>query len=272
MTKDDKKLIKPWLIYHGERIGYENLHIVDDSTDKDIINFYKEHAHLNFNLHRDDTGKRTLNDMQACFWKIQNSIKKGNPFFIKMDTDEFLIALDGENASCRQTNIQKAIDMESQVFWLPQLRPTTLDYLRKQNSNLLDCTSFSVTKSPRFKRSFTKKQRINLGGHNLQGLYLQSKKLAIIHFHNKKFEEHFALAKKVCISHGYINVNDNDQEIINKLKNIQNTSRHKAKFLCDVLTKKIDADKYYNGKNNDCWGKSNPISNFTELKEFKNNI
>ena len=64
MTKDDTELIEPWLLYHEEWVGYENLHIVDDSTDGDVINFYKKYSHYNFHLHRDETGKQTKATMQ----------------------------------------------------------------------------------------------------------------------------------------------------------------------------------------------------------------
>ena len=270
MTKDDKEFIKPWLIYHGEQLGYENLHIVDDSEDQEVLDFYKNHEHLNFHLHRDETGNRNLNNMEYHFEYIKNSIEEDNPYFIKMDADEFLFSLDKGRAS---SNIQEAIDMELNEFWLPQAQPPDIKYLKNENSEVLDCTNFTIVPNDEtfYKQSFSQQRIINLGGHNYYNISNKSKKLAVIHFHWKRFEHYFDLAKKVCISHNYIHESDDDQQIINKLsKAKRGFSCHKVDFVLSVLTQKIDKDSWESSIK---IGGSNLINfDFKYLKELKDSL
>lgn len=277
MTKDDKELIKPWLFYHGERLGYENLHVVDDSEDEEILEFYNDHANLNFNLHRDETGRRCLDNMEEFFTYIQNSIQDDKPFFLKMDPDEFLISFEDGNPTASKDDIQEAINIEVDQFWLPQANQTNLDYLKNEGSELLDCTNFTFNANnfSFYKKSFSQKQKINLGGHNISGISNKSKKLEIIHFHAKRFEDYYDLAKKVCISHNYIHESDDDQQIINKLSNFPSggfASEHKVQFVLAVLTQQIDADTFY-ANFSATVDPGNSISfDFTQLKEFKDSL
>lgn len=281
MTKNDKELIEPWLLYHGDRLGYENLHIVDDSTDKNILDLYNTYSHLNFHLHRDETGKRNLNNMKDYFTKIQNSIQDDAPIYIKMDVDEFLITFTEGKASSKQADIQQAINIESDKFWLPECRQAEFNYLKHRDSDVLDCTCFNYNKVwNKYKQSFRHTEQITLGGHNHgKGVPIsnnQSKQLAIIHFHVKKFQDYIETAKTVCTSHGYINSDDTDQEIIDKLsKWREGRSAHKVTFLRNVLTNKIDPDQFYKD-NKPLWrggtGEDYHSFNFTELKEFKDSI
>ncbi|MEE2975626.1 MAG: hypothetical protein VX343_04165 [Thermodesulfobacteriota bacterium] len=253
MTKDDKELIEPWLLYHGERVGYENLHIVDDSTDLDIINFYKNHAHLNFNLHRDLSGHRNLNNMEGCFAEIQKSISENDVYFLKMDTDEFLVHIEDEKISCDISQVKKAIDIENENFSIPNdFINAKLDYLKSKNTNLLEGLHFYCNKRGNYKRTFSKSEHINLGGH-VKSLTNKSKNLNVLHFRYKRFEDHFDLAKKVCVSHNYINEYDDDQTIIKKLSVFSGpscNSNHKSKFVHDSLLHKDFKEKYYQEHNN----------------------
>ena len=102
-----------------------------------------------------------------------------------------------------------------------------------------------------------------------------AKDLVIIHFHHKKFEDQIQIAKRVCISHGYISEEDNDETIIKKLTANKSSSSHQKK---DVVLKSLTNSQYKNIYFKDC-EKLHPMEyeidkviKFEELKYWADSI
>lgn len=276
MTKDEKELIKPWLTYHGERLGYENLHIVDDSEDQKVLDFYKNHKHLNFHLHRDETGTRNLNNMTDTFTKIQNSIKEDEVFFIKMDADEFLVHLSPNKISTKKSLIKTSLKSCRKPFAINPIQPKNTNYLKKESSTLFDTTDFVLLNMPAFKITFTKTQKMNLGGHNMitnKGKFAinyTAKDLAIIHFHHKKFKDQVKTSKQICISHEWINKEDDNKTIVEKLRKIKKPdSKHKRERLIESITNSKAEETYYKNCKESFHVLKYTVINSFKFKNFK---
>jgi hypothetical protein len=97
MTKDEGPLVKQWVLYHGELLGFENLYILDGSHDAEDVAFMKyAHDQLGVNVIFTPSNLEELpGDMNLVFGQLS----KAADVLIKMDTDEFL-ALDTGNATC----------------------------------------------------------------------------------------------------------------------------------------------------------------------------
>ena len=48
MTKDEPDLIEGFIHHHGRIFGYNNLHIIDDSTEESVLEFYTKNKDLGF--------------------------------------------------------------------------------------------------------------------------------------------------------------------------------------------------------------------------------
>eukprot|EP01039_Chlorochromonas_danica_P006821 gene6821-7534_t len=93
MTKDDWPLIKHWVLYHGDKFGFKNLYVIDDSSDPRCIDFL--HAM------RDKKGltlietKANLNLLEREMTHLATEdLVFRYDYVIKMDTDEFLVHYD----------------------------------------------------------------------------------------------------------------------------------------------------------------------------------
>ena len=94
MTKDEKQLIKQWIKYHGEIFGYENIHLLDDSVDKEVLDYYDTLKDTGIHIHRTPGGN--LNNARDRINALMTSLKSSCDFMIKMDTDEFFAFYDPE--------------------------------------------------------------------------------------------------------------------------------------------------------------------------------
>jgi hypothetical protein len=88
MTKNEKYLIKHWIDYHGEIFGYDNLHIIDDSDDIDVLNYYKTIENLGITFYKNPLSN--LNNLADTITSVMHSLKNQCDFLIKLDTDEFI--------------------------------------------------------------------------------------------------------------------------------------------------------------------------------------
>eukprot|EP00536_Pseudo-nitzschia_multiseries_P012904 jgi/Psemu1/244951/estExt_Genewise1.C_5170001 len=92
ITKDEWPMLKSWVTYHGQLVGFEHLYIVDASTDVRCTSFLK--------YSRDVLGvnvifsKANLNTVQNVFNEMANNFAGSADFALKVDTDEYLFVPD----------------------------------------------------------------------------------------------------------------------------------------------------------------------------------
>ena len=87
MTRDDLGLLGPWLAYHGDAFGFENLFVFDGSTGEQAGYLRTQSKQFGFHLKQSDV---SLNAISADLAAWMDDIKSGYDWIFKVDTDEFL--------------------------------------------------------------------------------------------------------------------------------------------------------------------------------------
>jgi hypothetical protein len=93
-SKNDPFFLKRWVAHHAKIVGLQNLIIFDNmSDDPDVLSFYRTHAKdllvIRFSDFHDNLHDTVL------FPDLYAALESGCEYFIFLDTDEFLILLDG---------------------------------------------------------------------------------------------------------------------------------------------------------------------------------
>lgn len=253
MTKNDLTMIKSWIKYHGERFGYENLHIIDDSDDLNVLQYYESIREKGITFY---FFKSNLNDLIHRINEVFNQIKNYCDFIIKMDTDEFLAIFDPNTNTFTidKDNIFKVINTLP-LNGLKYKATYTMDNIPNPDyTNTILNTIFSEPRISKFKTFFSAEtfKHVDLGSHNGSVLppydsnQANETCLAIIHYHCQKYEILIAASKKTCVSHNYINVNDSNETMINKLKKLKECqSYHRVLYYLDYLDNPMAKKNYY---------------------------
>ncbi len=252
MTMNDWPLLKDWVIYHGELIGYEHLYVIDGSTHKDCITFLT-HA-------RDDLGVNVifssagLNELAGLLSEMSRQISKASDFVVKLDTDEFLASHKGNSKCIYYSDVitsKEELDCSLSPYAfqnaLEQLRlQATGERLRfgytmgsKSSADLCrdESTKFDIGLFPligpfhaggykTISDSRTLKG-IDLGGHNnffvspFGDIFGNMTNLGVLHFHARCLETEVANSRKAVISHEFIRETDSDEIAMQKLIDLQ---------------------------------------------------
>jgi Glycosyl transferase family 2 len=94
MTKDEWPLIKHSILYHGELVGFEHLHVLDGSSDPRSLEFLRyARDYLGANVIFTSTN---LEGLAAEMSYLALRLASSGDYVIKMDTDEFLVVYKGD--------------------------------------------------------------------------------------------------------------------------------------------------------------------------------
>jgi hypothetical protein len=240
MTKDDLLLIHTWIVYHGELLGYENLHILDNSQDPRVLDIYNQTSNLGYHLH--SYPDCNLNTAERYINIIRKQIGNSCNFIAKFDTDEFLAMYKaGEYVYDRGVFKQQLEHLNTGTnhhFYnsYPSFDPS---------KPTLTATLFQTPEvhvETDYKQLYTTKieQQIDLGGHGTREHVGNNTGMTVLHYHRQPFETYKQNLKKVCISHGWFDHDDTDEQILHKLStNTQQVSSHKREALVSILSGQV---------------------------------
>jgi hypothetical protein len=213
MTKNDWPSLQSWILYHGELVGMENIHVIDDSDDVNALMFLKR-AQEKKKLKVTYTNS-SLSDLSNEITNIMLSSRPYCDFMMKMDTDEFLAVYSPETEAI---NIQKP-------FLDAYLSNLIFDGKRYQIGHLVSSvpsrvcgdpstsiTSFTLSRvKDEFKAILPSKtfKSIDLGGHRgaVDSMFTGTAHrtdLAIVHFHERCYHDVIQSAIKAVHSHKYV--------------------------------------------------------------------
>lgn len=245
MTKNEKHLLRPWVKHHGNIFGYENLYIIDDSSDVAILNYYLGLKQIGVKVYNN---KSNLSNLVYHINAVFNEIKSSCDFLIKLDTDEFIGVYNPKNNAvsiCKHTILNEFNNLpingnKYKCSYIINSLPT------KENDNPLDNVYFTQPYKTTFKTFFFSKTYLHcdLGSHEgsvvapYDSSHYNETNLLIIHYHNQKCETFIDNCRKAMVSHGYISAGDNYFRQFEKLKNINSKvcqSGHKVKIYLDYL-------------------------------------
>ena len=255
MTKNEKFLIKKWIQYHGEIFGYENLHIIDDSDDCDVLNYYKSISHLPIHFYRNNNN---LNTLEVYINDVMKSIKNDCDFMIKLDTDEFIsIYNKTKDISICKEIIRNSFDNLVINGYKYKCSYTMNALPLESREDPLEYIYFTQPWHTTFKTFFYSKTYLNcdLGSHvgTVISPYQQhgienETNILIIHYHNQNFETYIENTKRAMISHKYIDSNDDIETQVKKISALYSlpiASGHKVKIYHRFLTDVDYKNKYY---------------------------
>uniref|UniRef100_A0A7S4ENK5 Uncharacterized protein n=1 Tax=Pseudo-nitzschia australis TaxID=44445 RepID=A0A7S4ENK5_9STRA len=242
ITMDEWPLIKYWVMYHGDLIGFENIYIIDASTDSRCISFLR--------YARDILGANVifsnleLNEISVLMNEIANNIAGSSDFIMKVDTDEYVFV--GNHID---QPIKTAVSGYLSGYATDKNHP--LQQLRQQKGTLIvryllesvpseevcnnnhyappemfplqpDIEVLSKDRGMSFKRVYDSRvpfkghNEINLGGHGFTGFanpdFFQTE-IGIIHYHKRCIEIEVENCMRVMVRHGYINSQMEDESV-----------------------------------------------------------
>ena len=244
MTRDEWPLIQEWTMYHGEMIGFENLYILDGSTDSNCIAFLTRA--------RDEWGanvvfsKANLNTIMDLLDTVFRILVPSSDMLLKMDTDEFL-TMSKNSTACKSTSTESAdctlspygvveyLNSEELVLdgrklkigyqamsQIPSKEMCQRDAVNSEKIRMLDYGRPGPTDFKAFYDSRTF-DRGDLGSHfgfalpPFNEVDFFRTRLGMLHARGRCYETDAANCRKASISHGFIDENDPESEQIRKL-------------------------------------------------------
>eukprot|EP00553_Chaetoceros_curvisetus_P003864 CAMPEP_0204617556 /NCGR_PEP_ID=MMETSP0717-20131115/4495_1 /ASSEMBLY_ACC=CAM_ASM_000666 /TAXON_ID=230516 /ORGANISM="Chaetoceros curvisetus" /LENGTH=848 /DNA_ID=CAMNT_0051631117 /DNA_START=124 /DNA_END=2670 /DNA_ORIENTATION=+ len=237
MTMDEWPLVKSWVLYHGYLIGFENLYILDSSTDSRCLSFLRyARDHLGANV---IFGDINLNELTNVMTDIGRNIAGSSDIFLKMDTDEFLLVYD-ENTNNATTSISEylagfakdknhplRLKQTSRVGYLQLSTPSeevckedvyaTPETFPLKPVDFIGKGSMAWFKSVFASPGFVDNQEVvDLGGHAKRNA-VNWTKFTIAHYHTRCFEIEVEISKRVLERHNYLSPLDTDEEALKKI-------------------------------------------------------
>ena len=281
MTKNEWPLIKSWVLYHGHLLGFENLYIIDGSTDEKVIQFLKESvANVGVNVYFSTANLVGLTkEINKAFFRLRHTCD----FLIKLDTDEFLSiynATGDHSISIDRENFASYLDSLPYDGHKYRVTYTALNRLNESTfhcSNVSNVCIDSVNFGNMFVWSLMGKtffpswtfKSVDLGGHvgkvtvdspwssTSVPKFLRRKDveypthLAVLHFHNLCFERYLKEIVTVLLSENYIQENQTSEERIAAIKEVQSCreckhpSHHKYEWYLRYLNNPRGTQKEY---------------------------
>lgn len=240
--------------YHGSMIGYQNLYILDGSTDPRCVSFLRYardilRANVIFSA-------ANLNQLETIIQDLAANIAGSSDLIVKIDTDEFIGVYDEVSGELKP-NLQEYLKGFAANSTHPLRRETTsfnqrVGYLQGSIPDKDVCmkdmyasvSEFRLAKileisdadSWWFKGVFDSRlvhrNKIGLGGHAHSIKKSPTSDIGFFHFHSKCLEVEQQNNKKAILQHGYINAHDDDNTIKSKLAKLLKCSVDEACTAC----------------------------------------
>jgi len=245
MTMNEWPILEDWLSYHGHLLGFENLYIVDSSTDSRCTSFLRYARDiLGANVLFTNTN---LVDMERLLTNIGKQIAGSSDMIIKVDTDELLAVYDNKTNMLSPNSIQEYLSgfVGNKTHPLHLNGNSKVGYVQggfvkeevcrdnlypSLDKYLLDILDYV----PVFKMVFDSKtlltsneMKINLGGHAHSVMNEDNRtQFGIVHYHQRCVEIQIKNARTVLERSNFISSSDTDEEAKVKLA---------AKFNCSSV-------------------------------------
>mmetsp|Transcript_2924 Transcript_2924/g.5149 ORF Transcript_2924/g.5149 Transcript_2924/m.5149 type:complete len:882 (-) Transcript_2924:90-2735(-) len=246
ITMNEWPVLKFWVMYHGDMIGFENLYIMDGSTDERCTSFLR--------YARDVLGANVifttanLNELQALFNEMAVNLAGSSDFIMKVDTDEYLFVgaiMDqsiattvsgylsgyGKDPDHPLQKLRRTNNILSVGYVLDSLSSEEVcnnDYYAPPDQFPMNDQITALGVKNGFKRvydstvPFVGNDEVNLGGHAvaLPGTALVQTEFGMMHYHTRCIEIEVENSLRVCRSHGFIDKSMTDEEANVKLEEL----------------------------------------------------
>ncbi len=248
MTKNDWPLIRTWTYYHGKMFGFENLYILDSSSDERCRRFLL--------YARDTLGANIIftapdfDEILSNINFIMRSVSSSSDLVMKVDPDEFVVHFNNRTECLSTTNdfslsLAHRLDCSLDPFGV-------FEYLQKESIHDGKVKRFSrlaqsipdkkicasnktrdliylypfMTPHPLTMKKFYESRTfdwVDLGHHNGASFPpfnddSSETELGLVHLHSRCIDLEVRSSRDAVLAHQYINESDSDAEALKKLE------------------------------------------------------
>ncbi len=187
MQKNERELLPRWIEHHGRLFGFENLHIFDNGSDSDVVDYlrYMEHErglHVDYShtepvsfSHKGSIIARRITELSG---------QAAASFYFPLDCDEFLGVWTGREYSCRPADIHRELQR------CPRDIPCSFEVAsRRDNCPWDDTVFYEVPRAGKLFFANTQVEGLDLGFHECRRPYVSiGSRIVYFHFHFKPHE------------------------------------------------------------------------------------
>ncbi len=265
MTRNDWPLIRTWTYYHGKMFGFENLYVLDSSSDERCRRFLfyaRETLGANVIFTVPDFDE-ILSDINF----IMRSVSSSSDFVMKVDPDEFVVHFNNRaeclpNGNQLFLSLSHRLDCSLDPFgvyeylqdesiyngkvksfsnWAPSIpdRDVCSDNKRR---DLVYLYPFSRPVPLTVKKFYESRtfDWVDLGHHTGASFppfnddFFETE-LGLIHLHSRCIELETKSSRDAVLAHHYINESDSDSEVLKKLEAMDPVYRNPCNKSDDML-------------------------------------
>ena len=227
-------MLKSWLLYHGQLLGFENLYVIDASTNPKCFSFLRYArdvlgANILFN-------NANLNQLEVLMTRLASDISGSSDFIMKVDTDEFLGVYDNTTTALSVDVMEYlagfATNNDHPLRQLQEKGHSQFGYVQPSVPSRYVCEDniyatpdqFPLAKTTPvdgYKAVYSSRHKfaVNLGGHFF-GEGFDSRLVTdfgIFHYHSRCVEIEVENCKRVLERHNYISATGNKDEVRSQL-------------------------------------------------------
>ncbi|EWM20265.1 Protein of unknown function DUF288 [Nannochloropsis gaditana] len=253
MTKDDMNLLSRFLAYHGDVFGFENIYVFDGSTGPQKA-FLDSIAAL-YPIHV----KHSLVDLNGIREELAqwiDLIKEDYEWIFKVDTDEFLVQkgdVDGGPALTNPALLLPTSNASNAILSVDHFYEAAPVMSGSPTETERSASSAAGKWKQFYNGEKFKPTDFNLGSH-VFGNQTVAQGIAFVHYHRRSFIDSVRVATQTLMGHGYVNATDSKEEMINKLKKLDERPKcgqiscHKVSMVLDTLTNYEETRRQYHEK------------------------
>ena len=223
ITKNEWPLIRSSVLHHGDLVGFENVHVINNSDDPVVINFL-ESAASRYDVSVTFTSFGLGTDLENEIATAMLSRRHLCDFFFKLDTDEFLAVHDDATNS---------VLVDKSTF-LRSLQKLPVDGQKYEISHRAEVMAQDTCEDPALATNFHPLQiggmskffffsksllMIDLGTHNgridpaLNQAHAHATDIMLLHFNNKCYDTYIRNMKEALASQGIFSLSDTPEKI-----------------------------------------------------------
>lgn len=227
-------MLRSWVLHHGDLLGFENIHVIDNSDDVRAVEYLRRSvSKYGMSVNFSTAGMMQLSDEMT---KAALGMRSQCEFIFKLDTDEFLAV---HNETDKSTMVDPHAFEEVMTSLPPHVEKFGIPFCQLMarqktcDDPALATNHHAVTTGGPPKHFYNSKMltSIDLGSHvgaTSTASKILSSPLLILHMHMQCYEVYIRNLKKALISQKLLSATGTDSEHLAALDLIKNKVEWKS--------------------------------------------